>query len=178
MANLTNIARPYALAAFECAQEKGDLPAWKAFLAAGTVVAKTPSVVTLLANPKVHGSQLLELFAGVLGSQLDAERKNFLQLLAQNKRFMVLPEIADAFNAYCAQLEKITNVRVITAVGVEESYLDKLTKALTKRIHRDVTLKCEVDPAIIGGAIIHMGDNVIDGSIRGKLTRLLEFSLR
>ena len=58
---------------------------------------------------------------------------------------------------------------------LEEDFRQKLTQALTKRIQREVTLQCEIDPAILGGAIIHIGDRVIDGSIRGKLTRLLEF---
>ena len=69
-------------------------------------------------------------------------------------------------------------MRVVTAIGVQDDFKAKLTKALSARIERDVTLECEIDPAILGGAIIHVGDRVIDGSIRGKLTRLLEFSLR
>lgn len=178
MANLSNIARPYALAAFECAQEKGQLPAWKAFLESASYIAKQPSVMRVLANPEILSSQLFDLFQGVLTSQLDTERKNFLHLLAQNKRFMVLPEISESFNAYYAQLEKISKVRVVTAIDIKDDFRQKLAGALKNRIKRDVILHCEVDPAILGGAIIHIGDNVIDGSIRGKLTRLLEFSLR
>jgi len=69
-------------------------------------------------------------------------------------------------------------VRVITAVQVEDAFKQRLAASLSKRVNRDVTLHCEVNPAILGGAIIHIGDRVIDGSVRGKLTRLLEFSLR
>ena len=92
---------------------------------------------------------------------------------------MVLPDIAELFSAYYAALEKTSTVRVVTAVDMPEDFRQKLTQALTKRVQREVTLQCEVDPSIIGGAIIHVGgDRVIDDSIRGKLTRLLEFSLR
>jgi F-type H+-transporting ATPase subunit delta len=178
MANLSNIARPYALAAFESAHEHEQLPAWKAFLESASYMAKQPSVIRVLANPKMSSSQLYDLFQSVLAAQLDTERKNFLHLLAQNKRLAALPEIAESFNAYYAQLEEISKVRVVTAIDINEEFRQKLAGALKKRIKRDVILHCEIDPAILGGAVIHIGDNVIDGSIRGKLTRLLEFSLR
>ena len=178
MADLSNIARPYALAAFESAHEKGQLPLWKAFLDSASYMAKQPSVVRVLENPEMLPSQLFNLFESVLAMQLNSERKNFLELLAQNKRLAALPEIEAEFNDYYAQLEKISHVRLVTAIDVKDDFKQKLIQALTKRINRNVTLQCEVDPTILGGAVIHMGDNVIDASIRGKLTRLLEFSLR
>ena len=176
--NLTSIARPYALAAFEYARDKQQLPTWKAFLESASTVAEHPSVARLLANPETSSTTLIDLFQGVLAAMLDSEQKNFLLLLAQNKRLLVLPEITRLFNTYYAAYEKLSTVRVITAVNIDEEFRQKLAQALTKRVLKEVTLECEVDPAILGGAIIHIGDRVIDGSIRGKLTRLLEFSLR
>jgi F-type H+-transporting ATPase subunit delta len=85
-----------------------------------------------------------------------------------------MPDILDTFNAYYAALEKICKVRVVTAVEAQEDFRQKLTQALTKRLQREVTLNCEVDPTILGGAVIHIGDRVIDGSIRGKLSRMLQ----
>jgi F-type H+-transporting ATPase subunit delta len=178
MANFSNIARPYALAAFEYAQAAQQLPAWTAFLKQATFITEQPSVIQVLANSQVLPAQLFDLYQSTFAHPLDAEQKNFLQLLAQNKRLMILPKITEAFNTYYAQLEKISHVRVVTATEPKEEFKQKLVQALTKRINSHVTLECEIDPAILGGAIIHMGDNVIDGSIRGKLTRLLEFSLR
>lgn len=178
MANLSSIARPYALAAFEYARDKQQLSAWKAFLESASYAAREPSVKRLLLNPDMSSAKLFDLFSEVLASQLDSEQKNFLLLLAQNKRLMALPEIAELFNVYYAYYEKISTVRVITAIDIKEDFRLKLIQALTKRIQREVKLHCDVDPSIIGGAIIHIGDRVIDGSIRGKLTRLLEFSLR
>ena len=178
MANLSSIARPYALAAFECAREKQQLSAWQTFLASASFAAKEPSVMRLLANPEMSSNKLSELFVDVLSPLLDDERKNFLLLLGQNKRLVVLPNIEMLFNAYYATLEKVSTVRVVTAIEVKEDFKQTFIQALSKRIQRAVTLECEVDPAILGGAVIHIGDRVIDGSIRGKLTRLLEFSLR
>lgn len=178
MANLAGIARPYAIAAFESAREKQQLPAWKNFLAAAAYVVQQPAMLKLRGNPAISPSKLSDLFMDVLASTLDNERKNFLSLLIQNKRLNALPAIEELFNTYYAALEKVSTVRVVTAVDAKEDFKHKLTEVLSKRTANDVTLQCEVDPAILGGAIIHIGDRVIDGSIRGKLTRLLEFSLR
>ena len=178
MANLANIARPYAFAAFEYAREKQQLAMWKSFLQAARLVALNATVAKLLENSEISSNKLFTLFHETLSSIMNTEQKNLLLLLAQNKRLQTLPAIATLFDAYYAALEKISAVRVITAIQTEEPFKQTLTQALTKRIQHDVTLHCEVDPSILGGAIIHMGDHVIDGSIRGKLTRLLEFSLR
>lgn len=174
MTNFANIARPYALAAFEHAREKQQLPAWKAFLEAAAYTAQEPAVVRLLSNPEILPETLFDLFQDVLASVVDSERRNFLMLLAQKKRLRALPEINTVFNNYYAALEKTSNVRVITAVEIKDDFRQKLAQGLSKRIQRDVTLQCEIDPSILGGAIIHMGDNVIDGSVRGKLNRLRE----
>lgn len=168
-----NIARPYGLAAFEYARDQHALPEWRAFLEAATVIVKDQKLTRLLADPEI-ASQLSTIFADVLAPLLDEHRKNYLRLLEQNKRLGALPEILDLFNQYFAALEKISKVRVITAIDVEDAYRQTLKQALSQRIHHDVTLDCDVDPAILGGAIIHMGDRVIDGSIRGQLTRLLQ----
>lgn len=170
----SNIARPYALAAFEVARDKHALEAWKSFLESAAAIADDKEVIRLLSNPEVASNKLFELFQGILAPLLDEERKNFLLLLAQNKRLVLMSEISTLFNAYYAYLEKISSVRVVTAVDIDDDFRQKLIQALTKRVQREVTLQCEIDPAIIGGAIIHIGDRVIDGSIRGKLTRLLQ----
>jgi F-type H+-transporting ATPase subunit delta len=174
MANFSSIARPYALAAFECARDKQQLPAWKQFLETASSIASQPAIIKLITNPELPSAKIFDLFHELLAAQLDTERKNFLLLLTQNKRLNVLPEIAETFNAYYAAFEKLSRVRVVTAIEVQENFKQRLAQALTKRIQREVTLQCEVNPALIGGAIIHIGDRVIDGSIRGKLFRLLE----
>jgi F-type H+-transporting ATPase subunit delta len=169
-----NIARPYALAVFECARDKQDLPAWKAFLESAVSMVRHPDVSRLIQNPETLPEKLFGLFSEVLGSLLNDDKKNFLRLLAQNRRLVVLPEIASTFNQYYAALEKTSLVRIVTATTISKEFEEKLAKALTKRTERAVTLECEIDPSILGGAIIHIGDRVIDGSIRGKLTRLYQ----
>ncbi|HTM64193.1 MAG TPA: F0F1 ATP synthase subunit delta [Gammaproteobacteria bacterium] len=178
MANLSNIARPYAQAAFECARDQQQIAEWKAFLMSAATVSRNHSVQRLLADPERTPASIYKLFEEVLESVISAEQKNLLLLLSQNRRLDVLPEITDAYNAYVAAFEKICTARVVTAVSANDDFRQKVARALTIRTQREVNLVCEVDPGIIGGAIIHLGDRVIDGSVRGKLTRLLEFSLR
>ena len=174
MTNYANIARPYALAAFEFARDKQQLSGWKAFLASAALVARDPQAAKMLENPEVQSSNQYELFQSVLAAVMDENQNNFLRLLAQKRRLPALPNMSEEFNAYYAALEKTSNVRVITAVDMQEEFKQKLARALSKRIQREVVLHCEVDPNILGGAIIHMGDNVIDGSVSGKLNRLRE----
>lgn len=179
MASLLSIARPYALAAFEYAQKKQHLAAWKAMLKTASFIALEPPMVKLLSNSAaISTDQLVQLFCELLGTLLDAEQKNFIKLLGANKRFSALPQIFQAFNSYCAKFEKINTVRMVTAIPMKEDYQQTLISVLEKRLQSQVTLSAEVDPSIIAGAIIYIGDRVIDGSVRGQLTRLLEFSLR
>ncbi len=172
MTNFANIARPYALAAFEYARDCKQLADWQSFLTTAAKVAEDSTIIKLLANPMVSADKLQVLFTEVLTDFLDAGRKNFLILLAQHKRLVVLPDILALFNAHYATLEKMRNVRVITAIEAKDEFRQQLAASLSKRIRHDVTLHCEIDPAILGGAVIHMGDSVIDGSVLGKLTRL------
>jgi F-type H+-transporting ATPase subunit delta len=178
MANLSSIARPYALAAFEFARTNSQLAEWKAMLISAASMTRNKNVQRLLADPERTPNELFSLFDDVLGSMLNQEQKNFLRLTAQNRRLNALPEMVEAYSAHVAALEKICTARVITAIPATDGFQQKIAQALTIRTQRDVKLHCEVDPDILGGAIIHIGDRVIDGSVRGKLTRLLEYSLR
>jgi len=170
---LANIARPYAIAAFEHARDKKELAAWKTFLEAGSALSQDRAVKALLANPEVLTAQQLQFYFDILQPFLNEARKNFLRTLAEHKRFIALPEIFSLFNAYYDAAEKTAEVQITTAVPMSTPIQQKMTEALVKRLGQKIELHCNVDPALVGGAIIRMGDNVIDGSVKGKLTRLL-----
>ena len=177
MAHLTHIARPYARAAFMCAEEGAQVKEWKRFLEAASVMLKEKSVLSLLDNPKCSSEQLLRLFENVLTSVINHSQKQFLKILVQAKRLIALPDILALFITYEAQAEKQSIVRVVTALPIKEAFKERLTAALKKRLQRQICLQHEIDPSILGGAVIHMGDRVVDGSLRGELSRLLAFSL-
>lgn len=171
---LTTIARPYAAAAFDRALSKNDLASWEAFLRTAASIAESPSLAPLLESPKVTTKQRTDLFCEILAAMLDTEKKNFISLLAENKRLPALPAIAELFSEYRAAREKNISVQVTSAVPLDEHYQQKLAAALTERLERQVTLRCEVDPTLLGGAVIRAGDLVVDGSVRSKLSRLIE----
>jgi F-type H+-transporting ATPase subunit delta len=173
-----NIARPYARAAFEYAKDNKQLAEWKAFLESAQVMVTHPAMAFLLNKPEVPPKQIYDVVSDVLGKILDKEKANFLLLLAEEKRLPIIPEIAGLYQNYYEALEKCSQVRVITATKTDVGFEKQLTQALTNRLQSAVTLQCEVDETLLGGAVIYIGDRVIDGSVRGKLTRLLEFSLR
>lgn len=171
---LSTIARPYAFAAFEYALERHDLKTWEAMLQTAALITQDPRIRQLLNSPEMTQKELSELFCDILGQMLDAEKKNFIRLLAEYERFETLPEIAELFARYRAEYEKTLNIKVTSAIALNKTYQQKLTDALTRRLKRKIEMECEIDKTLLGGAIIRAGDMVIDGSVRGKLNRLLE----
>jgi F-type H+-transporting ATPase subunit delta len=171
---LTTIARPYAEAAFDYALSKKALAEWEAFLHAAATVAKDPAMAVMLENPQINIKQRRELFCDILASLLDAEKKNFIFLLAENRRLPVLPDIAELFSQYRAAREKTISVEIISAAELDEPTQKKFAAALTERLKQQVTLECKIDADLLAGAIIRAGDLVLDGSVRGKLNRLVE----
>lgn len=172
------IARPYALAAFEYAHDEKELASWKAFLESATCLMQNDSMKSLVANPEVSPLQLYHFVCDILMSLLDEKKKNFLHVLAANNRLIILPDISVLFNVYYAEAEKVVTVQVATAVALNDVYQHKLMEALAHRLRKQIAMECEIDPSVLGGAVIRIGDRVIDGSVRGKLNRLLAFSLR
>jgi F-type H+-transporting ATPase subunit delta len=171
---LTTIARPYAQAAFEYALEKNELASWEGMLRSAAEMVQQKNIANMLNSPQLTTKQLADLFCDVLEKLLNKEKRNFIHTLAEYKRLPVLPDIVELFASYRADREKTIEVEIRSAFPLEEFYKDKFINSLTKRLQRKVSLQCDVDPTLIGGAIVRAGDMVIDGSVRGKLNRLLE----
>jgi len=172
MAEKATIARPYARAAFEFAQTNGTFKQWSEALSIAASVVTDPSVARLLNHPRVTAAQLVELIAQVAGSSLDGSAQNFVATLAHNRRLGLLPHIAKMYEVLRAEVERVADVDVISAVALDASQQQRLTTALQTRLKRSVRLHCSVDALLIGGAIVRCGDLVIDGSVKERLTRL------
>ena len=172
MAEKATIARPYAKAAFEFAQQKRAFDPWSSMLATGSAVAADERIAKLLTHPRVAPNDLVDLIAEASGGSLDEYRRNFLLTLAHNHRLGLLPEIAAQFEVLRAEVENVADVKIISAVELNQVQQDRLVGALKKRLKREVRLHCEVDASLVGGAIVRSGDFVIDGSLRARLERL------
>lgn len=172
MAELSTVARPYAQAVFEIAQEQGSLAAWGDMLAAAAMVSADPAMRQVLASPGITRQQVGDLFVEVCGKALDEAGRNFVHVLADNHRLGLLGEIAAQYAALRAEAERTIDATVASAFELSDAQQQKLAAALKQRLGRDVRLTCEIDKTLIGGAVIHAGDLVIDGSALGRLGRL------
>lgn len=175
MAERATVARPYARAAFGYARERRDFVGWSTLLAAAAAVAAAPGAAAAFGNPRVGAAELVELIAGVAAEQglkVSAEHRNFLALLADNRRLGYLPEIAAQFEALRAEVENTVDVEVATPLPLSAEHKAKLAAALAQRFKRQVRITESVDPTLVGGAVIRAGDLVIDGSLKGRLERL------
>ncbi len=170
MSTALTLARPYARAAVSLAREQQKLPAWSAALGFSAAIAADESVKSLLSSPATSTDAAVTLLLPDNGS--DDEFVQFLRVLSSNGRLPLLPEIALLFEQARAEAEKVVNVKITSAVAMDDSETATLAAALRRRFGSDIALTKAVDPALIGGAVIDAGDVVIDGSVRGKLERL------
>src|SRR5690606_40266876 len=97
---------------------------------------------------------------------------NFVRVLAENDRLPVLPEIAAQFEDKRNRHDDVLDVDVVSAYPVTDSQLAEVVGTLQERFGRKVKASSEVDPELIGGVMIRIGDEVIDASVRGKLAQL------
>lgn len=174
MAELSTLARPYARAAFEYAAGANELSAWSTQLTICAAVATTGKMVKLLSSPSLTSDQQATQFITVCGEALDGKAQNFIRVLAEHKRLPLLGEIATLFEEFKANREKSVEVVVKTAYELDAAIQEKLAKALSGKLERDVSVNTVIDKTLIGGVVIRAADVVIDGSIRGRLNKLAE----
>jgi F-type H+-transporting ATPase subunit delta len=172
MAERITTARPYAKAIFALARKGNTLANTAAGLTLAARVVADPRVSPLLGSPHVTPAQLAELVTGVAGTSLDENGRNFINLLAQNRRLGFLPEIAALFEQMKAEVENAVDVEVTAAVPLTSDQESRYAAALQKKLGRSVRLHTKVDGSLLGGAVLKAGDLVIDGSIKGRLERM------
>ncbi|MCJ8169442.1 F0F1 ATP synthase subunit delta [Atopomonas sediminilitoris] len=174
MAELTTLARPYAKAAFQHAVSVQQLGQWSSMLSLTAAVAADSTMQAFLSAPQMTDEQKAQAFTQVCAEQLDEAARNFVGVLAENKRLALLPEIAALFEQYKAEQEQSVDVEVTSAFALGSDQQDKLAKALSARLRREVRMHTSEDASLIGGIIVRAGDLVIDGSVRGKIAQLAE----
>jgi F-type H+-transporting ATPase subunit delta len=172
MADRLTIARPYAKAAFARAQADGRLAAWSAALERAAAGVSDARVRALFGSPQVTAAKLADFVSEIAGSELDANGRNFIAQLAENKRLPFLPEISQLFDLLKADAERVVEVNITSAAPMGESEQGKLVAALEKRFNRKVQIHAAVDASLIGGAVVRAGDLTIDGSVKARLARL------
>jgi F-type H+-transporting ATPase subunit delta len=172
MSSLTTLARPYAKAAFGLARDQGELGSWGDWLQAASQVVKDATVASWLVKPELDRSEPVQLIAEAAGVGPESPFGRFLEALAVNDRLGLLPEITQLFARMREGAEGRLKVRVVSAIPLEPEQAERMSAALKQRFESDVELHNEVDAGVLGGAIIYAGDQVIDGSLKGRLGKL------
>jgi F-type H+-transporting ATPase subunit delta len=170
MAELATIARPYAEALFKASvKDLGTTAAWLDELAA---VAANAQLQQFAGNPGVTAAQTFELISGVVKSPLTDAAKNFLRAVIDNGRVSVLPEIARQFTSLKNAQSGSSDATVYSAFALEGQALADLAAVLEKRFGRKLNLQVELEPELIGGVRVVVGDEVLDTSVKARLEQM------
>lgn len=172
MSELSTLARPYAEAVFRLAQDEKDLAGWSSRVQSLALIVSDAQVARLIADPAVAADRVAGLIVEVAGSDLGERGSNFVKVLAENDRLALLPEIGVQFETLKADAEGTLEATITSAQELSQAQLDELVAGLKARFNRAVNVQVAVDPELIGGAVIAIGDQVIDGSVKGRLQRM------
>lgn len=172
MAEVITTARPYAQAAFEEAQKLSDLKGWSEMLISLAEAVVHPEVRAVVTNPRALKAQVESLMEGLLGVKASVQQRNFVKILVENQRLLLLPEMVAIFEALRAEAEKTVNVVVDSAFELTTAQQEKIISSLKARLGREIKLVCQVNKDLLGGVVIRAGDKVIDGSARTRLGEL------
>lgn len=169
MAETATVARPYAEAVFGLADKAGSAATWLSVLGTMAQVAANPEMQACIGNPNVGPKALYDLFIALCKQDFPAEARNFVRVLIANDRLALLPEIHAQFMDLKNEREGVLEAVIRTAFPLENAQANALVADVSRRFKRRVQPRVVVDRELIGGVHITVGDEVIDGSVRGKL---------
>lgn len=172
MAEISTIARPYAVAAFKLAKEQNVLATWSEMLGFATAVVNDSQMQAYIQDPKVVSSDLETSFLKVAGDKLNENGKNLIKVLVEYGRLSILPAITQAFEELKALDEGSLDAHIIAAAEPSPAEVKDLVKRLETKFGKKIEASVSVDPEIIGGIKIIVGDTVIDASVKGQLQNL------
>jgi F-type H+-transporting ATPase subunit delta len=178
MAELATLARPYANAVFAVAKQSGELDRWSRMLEFLSVAAADSKMRSLLDAPEIGEEQKARQLIDICGDELNDRAKQFVRVLAGNRRLDLVGDIAELFEDLRAEEQQMLDVRVMSAFPLSDEESEQLRTALARRFDKEIQLTSDVDRSLIGGVLIRAGDVVIDGSVRGKLAKLQEMLQR
>jgi F-type H+-transporting ATPase subunit delta len=171
MAELATVARPYAEAVFRVAQT-GDMNAWSSLVTELANIGANPDVQAFARNPNVSSAQVADAFASLVQTPLSAEAKNFIAMLIENRRVSLLPEIGAQFQMLKNAQEGAADASIVSAFDISDAQVAELVSTLEKKFGRKLNPTVTVDPSLIGGVRVVVGDEVLDTSVRAKLQQM------
>lgn len=172
MAELATVARPYAEAAFQAALDRKALAPVDEALQMLAAVTADERMRAALGNPRVTPAQKKELFGSVAGASLEDVSRSLVSLLVDNHRTVLIPEIAQQFSELKRDHERVVRATIISAQPLDDVQRADIVAALEKRYGKKVEAELEIDPTLLGGARVQVGDQVIHASVRDALAQM------
>lgn len=172
MSEHKHIARPYAKAVFDIAKDSNTLDGWLELLHNLVFISNDQSMVELINAPSTTNEQLSNLILSILGSDLSSEQTNYVKVLTVNERLLISKEIYGLYNALKLSYENIKQVTIESAFAVDDQFEASIRHKLEGKFGCKVEIANEINPDLLGGAIIRTDNLIIDGSIANKISRL------
>ncbi len=169
MAELSTVARPYAEALYGAATAKGAAEAWLPLIETLAQAVSQPQIASLAADPRLSNEQTFDLISAVARSPLPPELAAFLKLAIENGRLPTLPEVAVQFRRLKNDAEGTADCLIESAFELSEAQVGDLVKRLANKFPHRLKPQLRLDPQLIGGVRITVGDRVLDGSVRARL---------
>ena len=166
------VARRYAEAAFEVATEEAGVERWSDELARAAEAYADPRVGEVLRDPSLNAGARREVLQRVLVQPLSARVLNLVTLLIQRRLVDLLPAVASEFQRLVDRRDGVTPAIVASAAPLTPGEMRELNDRLVQLTAGPVRVTTEVDPGLIGGVTVRLGDRLFDGSVRGRLERL------
>ena len=168
-----SIARNYAEALLALARKANDTAGWGTLASAlGQAVAQDETLQRFLEAPQVSAAEKNAVLGKALAEKAPRLFVRFVQKLVSNRRQMLIPEIAVEYHNLLDAAEGRVHARVTLAREVDAATRESLTAALTKALKKTVIAHVAVDPRILGGVVVRVGDTVMDGSVKHRMERL------
>ena len=171
MAELATLARPYAEALFKVAV-KGDLKQASIELDALSAVAANPQLRQFADAPSASAAQVFDVMTSVVKTPLSDASKNLLRTVIDNGRLSVLPEIAAQFHVLVNARSGVSDAVVYSAFPIEPAQLSDVVASLEARFKRKLNASVQVQPDLIGGIRVVVGDEVLDTSVAARLEQM------
>ena len=172
MAELATLARPYAEALFQVASSRGDAGHTGAELDALAAVSADERLRQFADNPKTRFDQVRDVIGAAMQQPLSGAVGNLLQAVLENGRLVVLPEIAAQYRALANERSGIADAVVHSAFPIDDAMLGEVVAALEKRFGRKLAATVKIDPELIGGVRVVVGDEVLDTSVKARLAQM------
>jgi len=170
MAELATIARPYAEALFKASQ--ADLKGTAAWLDKLVLVTEDEQLLEFSGRPKSTADQVFGLIQDVVRTELPQTAQNFLRAVIDNNRLRAVPEMAAQFRAHVNAQSGASDALVYSAFEISVAALTEVTQSLEKRFGRKLNVVVEMQPELIGGIRVVVGDEVLDTSVKARLDQM------